>query len=208
VTTTVTSRRSLAVRGVPAVLALALGLPAVAGCAAGQNTVTERERTTPFAQGVDLGAIHVRAMRVVSAGVVTTSGATLGANAGTQGYLTMTVTNEGQRPDTLTNVSLVQGGQVTPSGTGSVTVQPQHVLVLGLPTGSGGAPTLKISGASKPLVPGTIVTLRLSFQNAGDTTVSVPVVDRAEAGTTATASPPDTSAGNRSPTPGVEQSYG
>ena len=107
--------------------------------------------------------------------VPATSASPSPSTGGTQGYLTMTLVSS--VPDTLIGASLSNGGTVTPSAAGGLTVRPQQALVIADPENpsSAGGTALGISGLSQPLQVGTTVRVTLTFQTAGSVSLVVPV---------------------------------
>ncbi|MBV9291318.1 MAG: copper chaperone PCu(A)C [Frankiales bacterium] len=164
---------------------------AAAGCGAGRNNETNKERSTPFSGSGDAGAIAVRAVRLVPAGAASSgAAATPGTvNSGTpstaQAYLTLTIVNTGQNDDALTNAT-IPGGQIAPSGAGpsSLALPAQGTVQFGDPdTGSTGA-ALAVSGLSTPLLVGTVTRVTLTFQSGGSVTVQAPVMSAGSYGGT------------------------
>jgi hypothetical protein len=159
----------------------------LAGCAAGLHDETSRERSTPYVAGANVGALKVRDVVVIAApsGSSTTpspsaSPSSVGGPGETQGFLTLVLVNDGNAPDSITGLQVGSGGGVTPTDpTASGTVDPNTSLIFGGAPAAGSttpANNLAISGLSSPLVPGTTVKVTLMFQNAGQVSVSAPVV--------------------------------
>jgi copper(I)-binding protein len=175
----VSSRRSLGMLLVAGVCA--------AGCGSGLHSETDKERATPFVANASLGDIGVRAARVI---LVSDTTSTTGSSSAPQAYLSATLVNASDTADTLTSAT-VGGGAVQASGGPAVTitVPAQQVVTLGEPDLGLTGPALSVGALATPLQAGTTTTVTFTFQNAGTTTVLVPVINSDEAGTTASAAP-------------------
>ena len=153
-------------RLLPAV-ALLVVVP-LAGCAAGRNDATSNEHSTRIINA-DAGRVGVRNVAISPS---------FSGNGTAQAFLTMTLVS--QTTDTLTGVSLAQGGTVTPTDpTAPLTVRPQAPLVISDPETPTTNPGLAINGLPKVPVVGTTMAVTLTFQNAGSVTVQAPVRDAA-----------------------------
>lgn len=176
------------------IAAAVLVLVPLTGCAAGQHDVTSQEHATPWMADANVGPVGVRAVTIVpaasalsaspsAAATDTTSPsatptASTGSQSAAQAYLTMTLVTT--KTDTLIGASLSNGATVTPTDpTTDLTVRPQQTLVLGDPETGASGPALAITGLTGPLLFGTTVQVRLTFQSAGAVTLTVPVRDPA-----------------------------
>jgi hypothetical protein len=149
-------------------LPIALLAIALAGCASGQNDVTSHEHETPWEADANIGNVQIRDV-VVSPST--------GSSA--QGYVTMVLLGNGTTGDQLTDVTLSDGGTVTPSDPTAFKVSPNRVLSVTDPdlgTATAG-PTLAVSGLTAPLQVGTTVDVTLTFANAGQVKLTAPVRD-------------------------------
>lgn len=197
----------------------ALAVPALVACGAGRDTETQHERATnlPSAHVGDLTVAAVRLVPSASAPAYIApapgnTAAPVASSAptghGTLAYLMMAVVNSGDSADSLTGVSL-GSGTVRPVGVSAggsgLTIPATQSVSFGDPDNGDTGAGLAVSGLPHPLELGTIVRVTLSFQNAGNVSLSVPVVDASRTGTTATASPPVTTGSYPSPstTPSV-----
>ena len=160
-------------------------VPLVAACGAGSGSEQDKERATPYVGSGKLGTLHVGGARLVTS----TAGAqspTAGGNA-PQAYLTLTLVNNGNSPQTLSNATVSGGGTVQPttSDPTALTVAPSEALRFGDPDAGDQIAALAVSGFSTAPVVGTAVSVTLSFGQTGSVSMTVPVVDVADAGTTA-----------------------
>jgi periplasmic copper chaperone A len=151
----------------------------LAGCAAGLHDETSKERSTPYLGAAAVGGLKVRDVAVIPAASASPSPST-GDTGQTQGSLTMVVVNDGNAPDSITGVQVGVNGGVTPTDpTTSGTVNPGQSLIFGTgatPGSTAPANDLTISGLSSPLVPGTTITVTVTFQTAGQVVVQAPVL--------------------------------
>jgi hypothetical protein len=136
----------------------------LAGCAAGRNDATSRERS-PHIIDASAGTVDVRNVVV------------LPSNSGSgnaQAYVTFTLVSP--VTDTLTGVSLGNGGTVTPTDPSvQLVVKPQAPLIFSDPDTPTTNPGLAVTGLTSPLVVGTTIPVTLNFQNSGSVTVQAPV---------------------------------
>ena len=160
-----------------------------AACAAGQQAQTANERPTLDGTQATIGKISL-------GGVALHAPTDNSYPAGSTVAMSIHIVNNGQRPDTLTNVSSpafggwdvvstpsVQTSGTTGSGGGSPQkIGPQAAISLGLgdltSNGTGSATTLVLTGLkskSAPLYPGTAVKITFTFAKAGSKTLVVPV---------------------------------
>ena len=143
--------------------ALALLVPAIAGCEAGNGAPTlEFHAASAGAQTV-VNGIKITNVFVLGA----PSGATL--PAGSNASLFMSLFNDGATDDTLTSASASGAASVTLNG-GTVAVPSQTPVNL-----TGPQPSAVLTNLSKPLPSGGYVTVTLQFKNAGPVQLKVPV---------------------------------
>ena len=136
----------------------------LAGCAAGRDDATSQE-SSPHIVDADAGSVAVRNI------VVWPSNS---GNGTAQAYVTFTLVS--QQTDTLTGVSVGNGGTVTPTDPSvQLVVKPQAPLIISNPDTPTTNPGLAITGLTTPPVPGTTIPVTLNFQNAGSVTVQAPV---------------------------------
>ncbi|KWX03022.1 hypothetical protein LI90_4072 [Carbonactinospora thermoautotrophica] len=200
-------------RGLAAVIAVALSLP-LAGCATGFDAQTSFIK--PDNPAAELGAL-----KIINAAVVL-AGGTAGGEPGTahpaapgipgaeQGEakssspqsqpvepavdtaaLTMAISNNG-KPDKLNRVQ-VDGGQATISG-GAITIPSGGLVLIGQPQ----QPSVTLTGL-RDVRPGSVLAITLSFENAGDLKMNVPVYEPIGPYATIT---PGGEASQPTPTPG------
>ena len=174
-------RRSLGVVIIAAMFA--------AGCGVGLHSETNRERATPYLANVSIGPIAVRAVRVVL--VSSTPGS---ATSGPQAYLLATFVNSSNTSDSLSSATVGGGAVAAVDSTGgaasiSLTVPAQQIVQLGEPDLGLTGPVLGVGALASQLQIGTTTPVTFTFQNAGTTTVTAPVLDSTDVGTTASAAP-------------------
>jgi len=170
-------------------VAAAVVAGSLAGCAAGLHDETSKEGSSPYVGSGGAGGLKLRDVAVIATDASALSSApspspssssSPGDTGTTQGSLTMVIVNSGTAPDSITGVSVGDGGGVTPTDpNASGTVEPGHTLIFGssAAAGSSAPPNdLSISGLSAPLVPGTTVKVTVTFQNAGQVVVQAPVL--------------------------------
>ena len=174
-------------RLLPATLLVVLPL---VGCAAGQRDATSHEHPTPWVANAQVGPVAVRNVVVTpvsadAAASPTPSETATPGSTGTPGvvpqaYLSLALVSS--QPDTLTGAS-IPGGTVTPTdAAANFAVTPNQILTIGDPLSSStGGPSLEISGLPTPPVVGTTLQVTLTFQKAGQVTLTAPVRDLAAA---------------------------
>ena len=142
-----------------------LVVPALAGCEAGLNAPTLQFHQAAFGQHTVVNEITVSNAFVLAG----PTGSPL--PAGSQAGLFLGLYNAGSADDTLTGVSLPNGGasSVSVEG-GSITIPANSSVNLTGPT-----PKLVLNGLSQPLSGGEDITVTLEFQNAGPVKMDVPV---------------------------------
>jgi copper(I)-binding protein len=142
-----------------------LVLPALAGCEAGLNAPTLQFHQASGGAHAVVDGITISNAFVLAA----PTGASL--PAGAQAGLFLGLFNNGSSADTLTGVSLPNGGAATASiAGGSVTVPADGSANLTGPT-----PQLVLTGLTQPLSGGQAIAVTLNFQEAGPVTLEVPV---------------------------------
>ena len=143
--------------------ALALLVPAIAGCEAGNGAPTlEFHAASAGAQTV-VNGIRITNVFVLGA----PSGSTL--PAGSSASLFMSLFNDGTTPDTLEGATAAGAASVTLDG-GTVALPSQTPVNL-----TGPQPSAVLTNLSAPLSSGGYVKVVLQFKNAGPVTLQVPV---------------------------------
>ena len=139
----------------------------LAGCAAGRDDATSQEGS-PHIVNAQAGVVAVRNV------VVWPSNS---GNGNAQAYVTFTLVSP--VTDTLTGVSVGNGGTVTPTDpTAQLVVKPHAPLVISDPDTPTTNPGLAVNGLTTPPVAGTTIPVTLNFQNGGSVTVQAPVRDQ------------------------------
>jgi copper(I)-binding protein len=159
-----------ATRLLPAAFLATLGLLAtlsLAGCAAGLHDATEHEHATPWVANANVGTVDVRDVTISPAN---------GGSGTVQAYLSMALISS--KPDELTGATLAAGGTVTPTVAGtSFSMTPNQLLSIPDPETPTTLPGLAITGlAALPQV-GTTMQVTLTFRDAGQVRLQVPVRD-------------------------------
>ena len=160
----------------------------MSACAAGQNDATSREHS-PRVIDASVGSVRVANVQIVaangaalpsasptdtsSASPSASPSASSSAGSGAQGYLTLTVSST--QDDELTGAAVAGGGTVTPTSSGSLTVTPGQLLIIGDPQAGSSGPALAVSGLPQAPIVGSTVAVTLYFRNAGSVTVQAPV---------------------------------
>jgi copper(I)-binding protein len=171
---------------------LAAAIPVLSSCGLEVKDETSRESSPVQAADTSVGAIDVRDAFVTydpQSGIQPLASASPGvpgaANAG-QGFLVVTLVNNGTKPDDFTGATSPlgtialqgnpqQASPVNPAST--VTLLPGVPVTFGAPTLGSTGSTLQIAAGGTPATTGTDVQVQFSFTNAGSSTVAVPVVD-------------------------------
>ena len=139
----------------------------LAGCAAGRDDATSKE-SSPHIVDAQAGLVAVRNI------VVWPSNS---GNGTAQAYVTFTLVSP--QTDTLTGVSVGNGGTVTPTDpSAQLVVKPQAPLIISNPDTPTTNPGLAINGLSTAPLPGTTIRVTLAFQNAGTVQVQAPVQEQ------------------------------
>lgn len=151
------------------VLAVAALVPVLAGCEAGASSPTQQwHQPTEGAAAVKHG-ISIRNVFVLGGSLTTNIPA--GQSAG----MFLALVNNNSKPDTLRSIT-AQGTatSVTLPG-GQVSLGPDKSVLL-----TGPAPEVVLTGLKHQLNGGSFIKVVLDFQNAGQVTLSVPVMPRAQ----------------------------
>jgi copper(I)-binding protein len=142
--------------------ALALLVPALAGCEAGLNAPTLEFHPASFGVSTIVDGINIDNVFVLGPA----PGSTL--QAGGQAGLFMSL--EAPNSDQLTSISAPGAASSVQLGNGPITLSPNTLVDL-----SGPAPLLTLDGLTNPLSGGEMVRLVLNFATAGAVTLTVPV---------------------------------
>lgn len=143
--------------------ALALLMPAIAGCEAGNGAPTLEFHAASAGTQTIVNGIRITDVFVLGA----PSGATL--PAGSSASLFMSLFNGGANADTLVSASAAGASDVALDG-GTVPLPLETLVNL-----TGPAPSAVLTNLSKPLASGRYVKVVLQFKNAGPVTLQVPV---------------------------------
>ena len=157
--------------------ALAILVPALAGCEAGFNAPTLEFHPASFGASTIVDGISIDNVFVLGPA----PGSTL--QAGGQASLFMAL--QSSNADQLTSISAPGAASSVQLGNGPITLSPNTLVDL-----SGPEPLLALDGLTNPLSGGETVTLVLHFATAGSVTLMVPVEPAAYE--FATYSPPPT----------------
>jgi len=157
--------------------AIAILVPALAGCEAGLNAPTLEFHQASFGVSTMVDGINIDDVFVLGPAVDSTLPA--GGQAGV--FLSL----ESQNSDQLTSVSAPGTASSVHLASGPITLNPYTLADLSGPT-----PQVVLNGLTNPLSGGETVQLVLNFQNAGVVTLMVPVEPAAYE--FATYSPPPT----------------
>jgi len=142
--------------------ALAILVPALAGCEAGFNAPTLEFHQASFGVSTIVDGISIDNVFVLGPA----PGSTL--QAGGQAGLFMSL--EAPNSDQLTSISAPGAASSVQLGNGPITLSPNTLVDL-----SGPAPLLTLDGLTNPLSGGEMVRLVLNFATAGAVTLTVPV---------------------------------
>ena len=143
--------------------ALALLMPAIAGCEAGNGAPTLEFHAASAGAQTIVNGIRITNVFVLGA----PSGATL--PAGSSASMFMALFNDGANPDTLVSATAAGASDVTLDG-GTVPLPSETPVNLTGPT-----PSAVLTNLSKPLASGGFIKVTLQFKNAGPVTLQVPV---------------------------------
>ncbi len=142
--------------------ALAILVPALAGCEAGFNAPTLEFHPASFGVSTIVDGINIDNVFVLGPA----PGSTL--QAGGQAALFMAL--QSSNSDQLTSISAPGAASSVQLGTGPITLSPNTLVDL-----SGPAPQVVLDGLTNPLSGGETVQLVLHFATAGAVTLMVPV---------------------------------
>ncbi len=158
------SRSGKTVAGRLLIGALALLLPAIAGCEAGYNAPTLEFHQASSGVHVVINEIAITNLFVLGAPV----GSTLPAGSSASVFLSLF--NGGTSGDTLVSVTAPGSAKSVQLSGGAVSLPAYSPVNL-----TGPHPTVVLSGLTKPLSGGVNIPLTLQFQHAGSIKILVPV---------------------------------
>jgi copper(I)-binding protein len=142
--------------------AIAIMVPALAGCEAGFDAPTLQFHPASAGLSTASGGIIIDNAFVLGPA----PGATLPAGGQAGLFLSLEAANG----DTLTSITAPGAASSVQLGNGPITLSPNNLVKLGGP-----APLLTLDGLTNPLSGGESITLDFQFANAGKVTLSVPV---------------------------------
>ena len=148
-------------------LAVAVLIPVLAGCEAGNNAPTLEFHYPTDAAGTVVDHLAIRNVFVL--------GAPLGSSLqrGQSASLFLAVINNGA-PDTLTSISAPGTAASVALPAGGIPVRYQHPVLL-----TGPKPAVFLANLTRTVTGGSNITLVLNFRNAGPVVLVVPVMARA-----------------------------
>ena len=149
------------------VLAIAALIPVLAGCEAGNNAPTQQWHQPTAGAGTQVGEIAIRNVFVLGAPIPSQ------LNAGQSAGLFFAVVNAGT-PDRLLSISAPGAAKSVTLPGGSVSLATNQGVFL-----TGPAPQVILNDLTRPLSGSAYVRLTMTFQDAGNVTLLVPVVPRA-----------------------------
>jgi copper(I)-binding protein len=144
--------------------ALALLVPAIAGCEAGYNAPTLEFHQASSGAHAEVNGITITNLFVLGA----PAGATLPAGSSASVFLSLF--NRGKGDDTLVSVSAPGYAKSVQLTGGTVSLPAYSPVNL-----TGPHPTVVLSGLTRPLSAGGAIALTLNFQHAGTVGLMVPV---------------------------------
>jgi copper(I)-binding protein len=150
------------------VLAIAALVPVLAGCEAGNNAPTQQWHQPTDGVGKVWDQIAIRNVFVLGAPI----GSTI--KAGSSAGVFLALINNGSADKLVKITAPGTAKSVTLPG-GSVSLASQQAVLLTGPT-----PKVVLEGLTRPLTGGSTVLLKLTFQNASTTSMTVPVMPRAQ----------------------------
>ncbi|SNT50657.1 Copper(I)-binding protein [Streptosporangium subroseum] len=163
--------------------------PALAGCGAGSDAITNQPYTPTEALTKQVNGINISQAFFLGPD----SGATIAPGAATPLYLSVVNTN--QAPDQLVGVG-VDSALGTAKVSSPVTLPVQTRVSIGNPT-----PSILIEGLKKPLRGGESIQVQLQFANAGLVPLTIPVITRSREFTSLPQAPGVSAAPTPTPTP-------
>lgn len=144
--------------------ALALPIPAIAGCEAGYNAPTLEFHPASGGESATFNGISITNLFVLGAPV----GSTL--PAGSSAGVFLSLFNSGSVDDTLTSVKAPGYASSSQLSSGNVTLPASSLVNL-----TGPQPMVVLTGLTKPLEAGIDIPVTLYFQHAGSIQLNVPV---------------------------------
>jgi copper(I)-binding protein len=144
--------------------ALALLLPAIAGCEAGYNAPTLEFHPANAGTNVTVNGIEITNAFVLGAP------AGLSVPSGSSAGMFLSIYNQGAGDDHLVSASAPGSASSVQLSGGTVSVPGQTVVDL-----SGPEPSVVLSNLTRPLGGGDFVAVTLDFSQAGTVTMDVPV---------------------------------
>jgi copper(I)-binding protein len=144
--------------------ALAVLMPAIAGCEAGNGAPTLEFHPAASGSQATVGGIKISNAFVLGA----PSGATV--PAGESASLFLSISNDGSASDTLVSASATGSADSVTLDGGTVTLPAYSAVNL-----TGPQPSAVLKNLSKPLTAGGYVPVTLDFEHAGVVTFQVPV---------------------------------
>jgi copper(I)-binding protein len=150
------------------IVAAAALIPVLAGCEAGNNAPTLDWHQPTDGAGTFVGDISIRNVFVL--------GGPLGQTlpAGQSASLFLALVNTGT-PDRLLSIQAPGTAASVTIPNGSIRLRTSSVVLL-----TGPQPKAILTGLTRPLAGGTVITLVLNFQKAGTVRLKVPVLAQAE----------------------------
>jgi copper(I)-binding protein len=142
--------------------AVAVLVPALAGCEAGANAPTLTFHPASFGTSITVNGVTIDDAFVL--------GPALGSTLPAGGQAGVFLSLEAQNTDQLTSVTAPEAASSVRLVSGPVTLTPDSVEDL-----SGPAPQIVLNGLTSPLSGGQTVTLVLDFATAGLISIEVPV---------------------------------
>ncbi|MGH3398666.1 MAG: copper chaperone PCu(A)C [Streptosporangiaceae bacterium] len=151
------------------VAAVAL-VPAIAGCEAGNDAPTLNWHYPTDGVGTVTHAISIRNVFVL--GAPGSAALPAGQSAG----LYFALVNDGNDGDRLVSVQAPGSATAVTLPGGSINLPPNRVVLLGGPQ-----PQALLTGLTRPLGGGSVITIVLDFQKAGSVTLRVPIIPNSAA---------------------------
>ena len=147
------------------VVALALALPALFGCAAGLDAQTYQERNNASSTDARAGALQLRNIAVEA------PSSDEGYEVGDDVTVNVTVVNDGDEDDRLVEVTSSAAREVAVLAGGR-----EGELVVPPRGSTGSFVTLELRGLTRPLRPGEYVDLAFRFEGNGSAEVLAPII--------------------------------
>ena len=166
------------------IVAAAALVPAIAGCEAGNDAPTLNWHNPTDGVGTVTHAISIRNVFVL--GAPGSAAVPAGQSAG----LYFALVNDGNTGDRLVSVQAPGSATAVTLPGGSINLPPNRVVLLGGPQ-----PQALLTGLTRPLDGGSVLTIVLNFQKAGSVTLRVPIIPNSAAYATFSPAP------SPSPTP-------